>query len=306
MLRRRKPNFIETYRGFASQSRFLCGGRVLHEPTIPFIGAESTFKSILRNVKLFNTNEVPDIKVICKVNNQQWEIISDYEGYLSLEGEAKFSSIKKVQWVEMTYNIPRNNTEFHGEIMVAPESGIGIISDIDDTVLHTSVESPLKILYHTLVKNPFKRQSFEYAKDVFQKWHRDGENPIFYISNSPWNLYTNITQFLDIVGFPKGPLQLRDFGTHMFSSPSFFTNHKKNSIEKILDMFPQMKFILIGDAAEKDPYIYQEIYRQYPARIVNIYIRDVGSPEKLEKIKEEIPYDENSHFVIFKSFEELL
>ncbi len=306
MIRRRKPNYIETYRGFASNRRFLCGGRVLHEPTIPYIGAESTFKSILRNIKLFNTNEVPYIDVICHVQNKEWKITSDYEGYLSLDGAATFTSSDRVIWKELTYTIPANNAEFHGEIMVAPEKSIGIISDIDDTVLHTDVNSPFKILYHTLVKNPFKRKSFQFAKDVFLKWHRDGENPIFYISNSPWNIYTNITQFLDIIGFPKGPLHLRDFGTHMFSSPSFFTDHKKNSIEKLLDVFPKMKFILIGDAAENDPYIYHEIYLQYPGRICNIYIRDVGSPEKLEKINAVIPSSKNSHFVIFKSYEELL
>ena len=50
-------------------------------------------------------------------------------------------------------------------------------------------------------------------------------------------------------------------------------------------MYPGMKFILIGDSGQKDPEIYSEEVKRYPNRVPAIYIRDVGIPEKLARIK---------------------
>ncbi len=37
-------------------------------------------------------------------------------------------------------------------------------------------------------------------------------NPIFYLSNSPWNPYNYLSIFLETQGFSKGPLLMRDIG----------------------------------------------------------------------------------------------
>lgn len=101
-------------------------------------------------------------------------------------------------------------------------------------------------------------------------------NPFFYVSSSPWNMYDLLKEFLDLNNIPEGPLLLRDFGLQ----DNKLINkghqvHKTKEIVNILKMYPKLNFILIGDSGQQDAYIYKDIAKLYPDRILAIYIRDL-------------------------------
>jgi phosphatidate phosphatase APP1 len=50
-------------------------------------------------------------------------------------------------------------------------------------------------------------------------------------------------------------------------------------------MYPDLKFILIGDSGEKDADIYTKIAKEYPDRILAIYLRSVNHRRKEKRIK---------------------
>lgn len=60
----------------------------------------------------------------------------------------------------------------------------------------------------------------------------------------------------------------------------------------ILDSFPQLQFLPIGDSGERDPEIYREVVKEYPTRICAVYIRSINKdPNRLgaiDKLIEEI------------------
>ena len=56
--------------------------------------------------------------------------------------------------------------------------------------------------------------------------------------------------------------------------------HKLKEIRQILEAYPQLPFVLVGDSGQEDPVIYREVVEQYPGRILAIYIRDVLLPER--------------------------
>jgi phosphatidate phosphatase APP1 len=56
--------------------------------------------------------------------------------------------------------------------------------------------------------------------------------------------------------------------------------HKFKEIKQILDAYPHLPFVLVGDSGQEDPVIYQEVVKQFPNRILAIYIRDVQLPER--------------------------
>ena len=56
--------------------------------------------------------------------------------------------------------------------------------------------------------------------------------------------------------------------------------HKLKEIKQILDAYPELQFVLIGDSGQEDPVIYREVVAQYPGRILAIYIRDVALPDR--------------------------
>ena len=95
-------------------------------------------------------------------------------------------------------------------------------------------------------------------------------NPVFYVSSSPWNLHSFLLAFLRHRGFPPGPVLLRDLlGT------AAGREQKHGRIQEVLDLHPQLAFVLIGDSGEEDPEIYADVVRANPGRILAVYIREV-------------------------------
>ena len=110
------------------------------------------------------------------------------------------------------------------------------------------------------------------------------DNPIFYVSSSPWNLYDVIAGFLEAQEIPVGPMLLRDWDI----GPSFLRNreYKLAQIREILRTYPALPFMLVGDSGQEDPEIYSALVSEFPDRILAIYIRNVSAhPERSEAIR---------------------
>jgi phosphatidate phosphatase APP1 len=103
------------------------------------------------------------------------------------------------------------------------------------------------------------------------------------VSSSPWNLYDLLIDFLDLNEIPEGPLLLRDFGLDVNKESDNHMGHKFKEITQILEAYPHLNFVLIGDSGQEDPKIYQKVVAQFPGRILAIYIRDVQLADR-EKI----------------------
>ncbi|RYF82912.1 MAG: DUF2183 domain-containing protein, partial [Chitinophagaceae bacterium] len=172
------------------------------------------------------------------------------------------------------------------EVMVPPlDAEFGIISDIDDTIIKTGATNIIKLAQTSIFHNSRTRLPFTGTTAFFRSLllGKNGKrnNPFFYVSSSPWNLYDMLMDYLDVQKLPHGPILLRDIG---ISSEHFMGKdhmaHKMHEIENILLTYPTLPFVLIGDSGQEDPVIYREVVRKFPGRIKAIYIRDVDLPER--------------------------
>jgi phosphatidate phosphatase APP1 len=166
-------------------------------------------------------------------------------------------------------------------VLVPVGAQFGIISDLDDTVLRSSVTDLLRMVHIVLLSNAHTRLPFEGVSDFYRALQLGssgtGFNPIFYVSSSPWNLYDMLEDFLDVHGVPAGPLFLKDW------SPTTLRDHDRHKIgviRTLLTTYPDLPFVLIGDSGERDPEIYRQVVREYPGRVRAIYIRDVTTRER--------------------------
>jgi phosphatidate phosphatase APP1 len=152
----------------------------------------------------------------------------------------------------------------------APDAAFGVISDVDDTVLQTGVQRVVTMLRNTFAGSFRTRMPFDGAAQLYADLADGDRNPFFYVSSSPWNLHDFVLAFLGHNDFPIGPVLLRDLlGTSTGREP------KRGRIQEILDLHPDLRFVLIGDSGEKDPAIYAETVRTNPGRIIAVYIREV-------------------------------
>ncbi len=153
-----------------------------------------------------------------------------------------------------------------------------LISDIDDTVIHTGIIDLVQAARVTFLSNSKTRKPLPGVAELYSQVARasaaaneqQDSNPVFYLSNSPWNLYGLLDEFLDHNDFPTGPLLLRDVGVR--ASP---VDHKPHTLHELMTRFSALKAILIGDSGERDALYYADLAKDYPDRILAIYIRDV-------------------------------
>jgi phosphatidate phosphatase APP1 len=69
---------------------------------------------------------------------------------------------------------------------------------------------------------------------------------------------------------------LRDVGlsrTELISGDH--EEHKLEQIWKILEIYSSLKFMLIGDSGQEDPAIYLKVVKEFPGRILVVFIRDI-------------------------------
>jgi phosphatidate phosphatase APP1 len=157
-------------------------------------------------------------------------------------------------------------------------AAFGVISDMDDTVLQSRVTNFLRAARLLLLENARTRLPFPgvaaFYRALVAGTGGGAGNPIFYVSSSPWNIYDVIADFLEAQEIPAGPLLLRDWDLRGMGGRHH--RHKSQHIAEILETYPGLPFVLVGDSGQEDPEIYSAIVREHPGRILAIYIRDVS------------------------------
>jgi phosphatidate phosphatase APP1 len=167
----------------------------------------------------------------------------------------------------------------------------GVISDLDDTVIQSRITSFLQAVRTVMLGNARTRLPFPGVAAFYRALEQGGDggqlNPIFYVSSSPWNIHDIIADFMDIQGIPRGPINLRDWDIVLSAlTSSRLGNFKEPVINEILELYPSLPFILIGDNSQKDPEIYRGILGRHPGRILAIYIRNVDqNPERSASVQ---------------------
>ena len=191
-------------------------------------------------------------------------------GFLELSGQLNDG------WLQFDTTTTGSNApnRFFGKAQLISETGISVISDIDDTIKHTNVLRRRSLLTNTFLR---KFQPIPGISELYRSWAEQGA-AFHYVSSSPWQLYQAIADHCHEEGLPEGTFHLRSI---RFRDPSIFRLfvarrwRKRRVIMSIFRTFPSRSFLLVGDSGEKDPEIYGAIARKFPHQVKKIYIRQL-------------------------------
>ena len=301
------PLQIVTYRSYGTVNRLYIKGRVLEDKGINAASDRDTiFNNLVNMYNRFQSDEIPGAILKVKFQDQEHTMITDDEGYFMLNLAPETPINRTDMWHEIDIELTHAPVEFSAglksvaQVLVPPvDAEYGIISDIDDTIVHTSATDILAMSRKVFLHNAKTRMPFPGVSEFYKSLQlgRNGKrnNPFFYVSSSPWNMYDLLKDFLDLNQIPEGPLLLRDFGLQdnkLISTGHM--GHKFKEIENILLTYPLLNFVLIGDSGQEDPVIYREIVKEFPGRILAIYIRDVQLADR-ERIAVDISSELEEH-----------
>ncbi|MBX2840216.1 MAG: DUF2183 domain-containing protein [Flammeovirgaceae bacterium] len=298
---------IQAFRGIGNDSSISLKGRIIENSGLSSPKEDnSKWKNFLAMIKRYLSDGLPGLPVEAKYGKKKKVVCSDQNGFFEVNFKNENGGGQnRSNWGEIELNLLDTLDEQSPESKVKGEYLVinnklqyGIISDVDDTFLISYSTRFLKKLRLLLFKNAYTRLPFKGVAAFYRALRRgrDGKqrNPIFYVSSSEWNLYDLLVDFCHFNNIPKGPFMLRNISQNplkIWKSGRGNHNHKFDKIIRLLELYPDLKFILIGDTGQKDAEIYGRIAMEYPEQILGIYLRQVNKGRNnvmISKIKKTI------------------
>ncbi|WP_266368237.1 App1 family protein [Tellurirhabdus rosea] len=279
---------VKVYRGYGSENQVLIYGHVFRLSPLPRRKYRQTVLSnTLALLRLFMVRPVGNVTVRLEGDAASPQTITDRNGFFRLEWVPEQPlppGWHPVRVSLITTYTSRKETfaTGEGEVFIPHRTHLGCISDIDDTFLVSHSSNLRKRLHVLLTENALSRDPFEGVVEHYQllaQLGTDAEhpNPFFYVSSSEWNLYDYICDFSQKNKMPKGVYLLSELKRLRQVARTGQGKHmtKFSRIVRILEAYPLLKFILLGDDTQEDPAIYASLAEHFPGQIICVYLRQV-------------------------------
>lgn len=312
-----KP-ILQLYRGYANEQELIVMGHVFKKE-YNYDFQKRSFKNATSIVNLFQIKTIANFDVYLKYGESEIHTKTLKDGHfkfcIPLEKEFNFG------WMEYEVNIKYKDQTLKtiGSFIRPHKGNLGIISDIDDTFLISHTKNFFKKIYILLFRNVNSRKVFTDVVSHYQalssagRNNKEEQNAFFYVSSSEWNLYNFIVKFTKIHKLPRAVILLKDIKTgltdFLFSGRGNH-NHKFQKIKHVLEFYPHLKYVLLGDDSQQDPFLYEQICKIFPVTVKAVYIRQTGKKQKettksilknLESLEVSVCYFKNSSEAIMHS-----
>jgi phosphatidate phosphatase APP1 len=250
-------------------------------------GRRSRWAVLKASLSRFLTAEAAHTPVIVRLPGTATTVRADRDGYIDT-----IVDLPQMDpgWHEIDLALPDGHAVRAPLLVVDPSVDIGLVSDVDDTILETGITRGLEFLRITLLADVSERTPMPGAAALYRALVTgpDGrDRPVFYLSTSPWNLHETLLEFIALRHFPKGPLLLTDWGPghgNLFRIGA--REHKLGLIRQLLTDHPGLSLVLIGDTGQADPEIYAAVAGESPDRIRAIYVR--RTPPRNPRLDDEV------------------
>ncbi|MFW6267704.1 MAG: App1 family protein [Marinilabiliaceae bacterium] len=290
---------IEPYMGFSNGRDVYLTGTVMEDKGLdkPRHGQKLT-TNLLSMIKRYVSDEISGVRVKVTFHDQTDVVETNELGifhcYFSFdEGVKNGAHLEKAEYELLDEVVEKQGAiKVLGDVlMVSGHPPLGVISDIDDTVMVSHSTRTFKKLRLMLFKNARTRVPFEGVAAFYRalqkgRYDQTDPNPVFYVSSSEWNLYDLLVDFFEFRGIPSGPLLLQELEHnifHFWKLGGGSHEHKLDKIGFLFSFFENIDFVLIGDSGQRDPELYLQMAREYPHRVKAVYIRCIGHAHKNQK-----------------------
>jgi phosphatidate phosphatase APP1 len=230
----------------------------------------------IRGWRSFTSIAVAGAEVTVRAGGQSFTVYADRGGVVDMD--VRVSLPPGLQTVELhVENAPVIEAPIY---VVHPDAQVGLVSDIDDTVMVTALPRPLVAAWNTFVLDEHARQPVPGMAVLYERIVRENPScPVVYLSTGAWNVAPTLDRFLTRHLYPEGTLLLTDWGpTHdrIFRSGR---EHKRESLERLAREFPTIRWILIGDDGQHDEELYRDFANAHPDNVEAVAIRQLSTGE---------------------------
>lgn len=285
---------IEPYPGYGSPgwtrvlARALLAAPAVPDDDLPGTGAVQagagagavpvTRQRPVRGWRSYLTVPVAGAVVEVVVGDRVHRVTTDRGGYV----DQVVSSDLPAGWHEVTLRTQDGTTAVAPVQVIDPGARLGLVSDIDDTVMVTYLPRPLVAAWNVLVRDENAREPVPGMAALYRRLvETEPGAPVVYLSTGAWNAAPVVGRFLRRHRFPPGTLLMTDWGptnTGWFrSGPA----HKVAQLRRLFREFPGVRWVLVGDDGQRDPEVYAGAARHLPDHVRAIALRELTPTEHL-------------------------
>jgi phosphatidate phosphatase APP1 len=235
----------------------------------------------VRGWRRFLSAAVADVPVHVRAGSRDHVVRSGRGGYL----DAVLATDLPPGPGAVTLSVPEGHHEdvAQAPVFVAgPDTRVGLVSDIDDTVLITAMPRPLLAFWNTFVLRESDRRPVPGMADLYRELVSEHPSTmVVYLSTGAWNVAPALSGFLARHGFPPGPLLMTDWGP---TPDGWFRSgrlHKKTQLARLMSDLPGVRWVLFGDDGQHDPQLYRQAAADHPGRVMAIAVRRLSPTEQV-------------------------
>ncbi|WP_026548106.1 App1 family protein [Paenarthrobacter nicotinovorans] len=275
-IRRGRVETVIPYTGYGSTKWVRVLARVVRSDPRDAAGHAKPLQESMRGWRNFTSAPVAHADVNVTVAGTVFTVRADRGGVV----DARIPVALDAGWHTITLHSGESETVEAPVEIVADDADFGVVSDIDDTVMVTALPRPFLAAWNTFVLNEHARTPTPGMAVLYERIARTAPSaPVLYLSTGAWNVAPTLSRFLSRNLYPAGPKLLTDWGPtpdRWFRSGQ---EHKRNSLERLAEEFPTMKWLLVGDDGQHDEAIYSEFAQRHPENVRAIAIRQLSAGE---------------------------
>ncbi|HET9648036.1 MAG TPA: phosphatase domain-containing protein [Microlunatus sp.] len=229
-----------------------------------------------RGWRSFTLVPVENAAVHVRIEGQRLDVVADRNGIVDTRVPIELDP----GWHTVTFSSEGSEPAAAKVYVIADGTRFGVVSDIDDTVMVTSLPRPMLAAWHTFVVNEHARATTPGMPVLYERireQHPDA--PFVYLSTGAWNVAPTLTRFLSRNLYPAGALLLTDWGP---TTDRWFRSgqeHKRSSLRQLAEEFPDIRWLLIGDDGQHDPQLYADFATEHPDHVAAVGIRQLTPGE---------------------------
>jgi phosphatidate phosphatase APP1 len=281
---------VVVYRGFVADDVAKVRVQVMEAPELPGDSRIPYWEVAQANLRRHAALRIVGAEVQLRIGDHRAAEVTDSHGFATFSLPVPGL---RVGWHEahaMITPIEDGETASGTGRVVKPslKAPFLVISDIDDTILLTGLTEGVAMVARTVLREASQRAAIPGMASLYRgltrgiptrSGNRKPEPTFFYVSTGSWSFYPTLQEFMQLRGFPQGPMFLTDWGPTERYLRRSGAEHKRTAIRRLIEAYPGMSFVLIGDSGQRDPLTYEEMAREFPGRVPLIIIRQVGDDD---------------------------
>jgi phosphatidate phosphatase APP1 len=295
---------LDLWDGWGTPTGFVVDGVVAADRGDHVLGASaSPVASLIDNAKAIDADGIAGVIVSVVVGGKTYKATTESDGFFEVVARDLPAAEKLLVGdidASATAHVGEAKLESEAHIAVFPDDKpfVAVVSDIDDTIVHTYVTDKKKMVGAVLLKNGDTSEPIAGAAMAYMK---SGAAGFFYVSASPVQFHARLVEFLRAHNFPRGAVLLKRFGHDSITNQE---SYKMTRLEPLLAQVPTMRVVLVGDTGERDPETYAEVRKKHPDRVAGIIIKKTPKsdvrPERfpdMEIVDDAFPDDAVARFL---------